>query len=100
MVGMKTIAESKCFEGTQWVLSHQSKYCACGMTFGIYIPEKVNSSKLPLIWFLSGLTCTHENAMVKSGSPMESANLLSSCACKLKMIAKNNSPKNRVAFFM
>ena len=37
------------------------------MTFGIYIPEKTISSRPPVIWYLSGLTCTHENAMVKSG---------------------------------
>ena len=37
------------------------------MTFGLYLPEAPSSTKLPLIWFLSGLTCTHENAMVKSG---------------------------------
>ena len=62
-----TIAENKCCEGMQHVISHESKYCSCDMTFGIYIPEKASSSELPLIWFLSGLTCTHENAMVKSG---------------------------------
>tara|TARA_A100001037_G_scaffold125611_1_gene113869 strand:- start:178 stop:924 length:747 start_codon:yes stop_codon:yes gene_type:complete len=37
------------------------------MTFGIYIPVHETKEKLRLIWFLSGLTCTHENAMVKSG---------------------------------
>ena len=37
------------------------------MTFGIYVPETARTSTIPLIWFLSGLTCTHENAMVKSG---------------------------------
>ena len=62
-----TVAESKCFDGRQHVLSHKSKCCACDMTFGIYIPKKSGSYKLPLIWYLSGLTCTHENAMVKSG---------------------------------
>ena len=67
MLELTTIAASKCFEGRQHVLSHESKYCACDMTFGIYIPEKASSSKIPLIWYLSGLTCTHENAMVKSG---------------------------------
>ncbi len=67
MERMTTVAESKCFEGKQYVLSHKSRYCACEMTFGIYIPEKTISSRPPVIWYLSGLTCTHENAMVKSG---------------------------------
>ena len=67
MKQIKTMAESKCFDGNQYVLSHNSISCACEMTFGLYLPEAPSSTKLPLIWFLSGLTCTHENAMVKSG---------------------------------
>ncbi len=67
MPNLKTVSESKCFGGHQKVFSHASNCCHCDMTFGIYIPEKSKSSRIPLIWFLSGLTCTHENAMVKSG---------------------------------
>ena len=67
MKQIKTVAESKCFDGNQYVLSHNSNSCACEMTFGLYLPETSSSTKLPIIWFLSGLTCTHENAMVKSG---------------------------------
>jgi S-formylglutathione hydrolase len=38
------------------------------MTFGLFLPQLAQSQKVPLIWFLSGLTCTHENAMVKAGA--------------------------------
>jgi S-formylglutathione hydrolase len=38
------------------------------MTFGIFLPKKSVTTNVPLLWFLSGLTCTHENAMTKSGA--------------------------------
>jgi len=67
MTELKQISKSKCYEGNQFVFSHLSEVCNCDMTFGIYIPVHETNEKLRLIWFLSGLTCTHENAMVKSG---------------------------------
>jgi S-formylglutathione hydrolase len=38
------------------------------MTFGLYLPPAAEEGPVPLLWFLSGLTCTHENAMVKAGA--------------------------------
>jgi S-formylglutathione hydrolase len=38
------------------------------MTFGLFLPKKAESINVPVLWFLSGLTCTHENAMTKSGA--------------------------------
>ena len=64
---IKQISKSKCFEGNQLVFSHYSDVCNCDMTFALYLPPQTNAEKLQVIWFLSGLTCTHENAMIKSG---------------------------------
>jgi len=64
---IKKISKSKCFEGDQLVYSHYSDVCNCNMTFALYLPMQTNIEKLQIIWFLSGLTCTHENAMIKSG---------------------------------
>ena len=64
---IKQISKSKCFEGNQLVFSHYSDVCNCNMTFALYLPIQTNAEKLQVIWFLSGLTCTHENAMIKSG---------------------------------
>ena len=61
-------SENKVFNGIQGVYSHQSTTCKCEMTFAVFIPKKDNISKFPFIWYLSGLTCTHENAMTKSGA--------------------------------
>lgn len=63
---LQTISESKCFGGSQRVYAHDSEACGCKMTFALYLPPEV-SSKTPVLWYLSGLTCTHENAMVKAG---------------------------------
>jgi len=63
---MKTISENTCFGGTQGVYSHTSKVCNCDMTFAVYLPPQVKSGPVPVLWYLSGLTCTHENAMTKA----------------------------------
>ena len=38
------------------------------MTFGLFVPQEANDGPVPVLWFLSGLTCTHENAMTKAGA--------------------------------
>ena len=65
---MKTISENACFGGTQGVYSHASDACKCDMTFGLFLPEEARDGPVPLLWYLSGLTCTHENAMTKAGA--------------------------------
>lgn len=65
---MKTHSENKCFEGMQGVYQHWSEACNCDMTFGIFMPSIATSEPVPLVWYLSGLTCTHENAMTKAGA--------------------------------
>lgn len=65
---METISENACFGGTQGVYTHASESCACDMTFGLFLPQEVKDAPVPLLWYLSGLTCTHENAMSKAGA--------------------------------
>ncbi len=65
---MKTLSENRAFGGTQGVYTHASDACDCDMTFGLYLPETARLGPVPVLWYLSGLTCTHENAMVKAGA--------------------------------
>ena len=65
---MKTVSENASFGGTQGVYSHSSAACNCDMTFALFLPEEARQGPVPLLWFLSGLTCTHENAMTKAGA--------------------------------
>ncbi len=65
---MKIISEHKCFGGMQGVYCHRSDATECDMTFGLFLPEQVRGGPVPVLWFLAGLTCTHENAMIKAGA--------------------------------
>jgi S-formylglutathione hydrolase len=65
---METVSQNTCFGGTQGVFTHASKACACDMTFGLFLPPEAQDGPVPVLWYLSGLTCTHENAMVKAGA--------------------------------
>jgi S-formylglutathione hydrolase len=65
---MKTVSESRAFGGVQGVYTHVSAATGGDMTFGLFLPALAEEGAVPLLWFLSGLTCTHENAMVKAGA--------------------------------
>ena len=65
---METLSENRCFGGVQGVYKHASEACGCDMTFGLFLPEEARDGPVPVLWYLSGLTCTHENAMTKAGA--------------------------------
>ncbi|KXF91382.1 S-formylglutathione hydrolase [Phaeobacter inhibens] len=65
---METVSENAAFGGVQGVYRHASSSTNCDMTFGLFLPEEVADGPVPLLWYLSGLTCTHENAMTKAGA--------------------------------
>ena len=65
---MQIVSENRAFGGTQGVYTHQSHSTHCEMTFGLFLPEETQDGPVPVLWYLSGLTCTHENAMVKAGA--------------------------------
>ena len=60
-----TVSESKSFGGTQGVYRHQSTATGTEMTFAVFVPEHTPGATLPVLWWLSGLTCTHANVMDK-----------------------------------
>lgn len=62
---MKTISTAKSFGGVQGVYSHASESCACDMTFAVFVPPQAADGPCPVLWYLSGLTCTHANVMDK-----------------------------------
>lgn len=65
---METVSENRCFGGVQGVYRHASDACACDMTFGLFLPPQAKDGPVPVLWYLSGLTCTHENAMTKAAA--------------------------------
>ncbi len=64
---MEIVSENACFGGVQGVYKHQSSSCGVEMTFAVYLPPQAKRAPVPCLWYLSGLTCTHENAMTKAG---------------------------------
>jgi S-formylglutathione hydrolase len=72
---MKTLSEHRAFGGVQGVYSHASAVTGTEMTFGLFLPEQAEDGAVPVLWFLSGLTCTHENAMVKAGAQAHAAEM-------------------------
>lgn len=65
---MEAVSESRCFGGVQGVYRHASRVCGCDMTFGMFLPPQAAYAPVPVLWYLSGLTCTHENAMTKAAA--------------------------------
>ena len=65
---METVSENACFGGVQGVYKHHSTATGTEMTFAVFMPEEAKDGPVPVLWFLSGLTCTHENAMTKAGA--------------------------------
>lgn len=65
---MKKIESHICFGGTLDVFEHQSEALGCAMKFSIFLPPQAKNEKVPLLSFLSGLTCTHENFTTKAGA--------------------------------
>lgn len=70
---METVETHASFGGTQGVYSHASDACACDMTFAVYTPPQAEKGPVPVFLWLSGLTCTHANAMDKAGAQRAAA---------------------------
>jgi S-formylglutathione hydrolase len=62
---MQTVSQNKAFGGVQGVYKHASRETKTDMTFSVYVPPHQDGAKLPVVWYLSGLTCTHANVTEK-----------------------------------
>jgi S-formylglutathione hydrolase len=62
---METVSTNRAFGGVQGVYRHASAATGTDMTFSVYVPPHEEGAKLPVVWYLSGLTCTHANVTEK-----------------------------------
>jgi len=62
---MEIVSTNRSFAGTQGVYRHDSAATGTLMTFSVFVPEHAPGTKLPVLWYLSGLTCTHANVTEK-----------------------------------
>ncbi|MCW5725627.1 MAG: S-formylglutathione hydrolase [Maricaulaceae bacterium] len=84
---MKTVSENKCFGGRQLVIDHDSAATGTAMRFGVFLPPHASNTPCPVVFFLSGLTCTHENFTLKAGAQRLAAEL------GLIIVAPDTSPR-------
>lgn len=84
---MRTVSSWKSFGGTLSVHEHDSELCHCPMQFAVFTPPQAAQGPVPVIWFLSGLTCNWSNVMEKSGLQRVAATL------GLMIIAPDTSPR-------
>jgi S-formylglutathione hydrolase len=72
---MKQVERIKEFGGWLERWQHESAACHCTMTFSVYLPPQATNEKLPVVYWLSGLTCTDDNVRVKAGAQRYCAEL-------------------------
>ena len=82
------LSRARCFGGEQRVYRHASAETGTPMRFAAYVPpQALGGAKAPVLWFLSGLTCTEENFTVKAGAQRVAAEL------GLLLVAPDTSPR-------
>jgi S-formylglutathione hydrolase len=85
---LETLSSARCFGGTQLACRHSSRETGTDMIFGIYLPPQAEAGRpLPILWFLSGLTCTHSNVVEKGQYQRVCAEL------GLILVAPDTSPR-------
>lgn len=65
---IQRIEHRACFGGWQDVYEHASRTLGCTMRFAVYLPQQAGTQKLPVLYWLSGLTCTEQNFITKAGA--------------------------------
>jgi S-formylglutathione hydrolase len=65
---MEKISENRCFGGLQQRHQHRSEVLDCDMIFAVYLPPQAQAGPVPVLYWLSGLTCTDENFVTKAGA--------------------------------
>jgi S-formylglutathione hydrolase len=85
---IKLEKQHKSFDGKLGFYSHQSSTCNSEMKFAVYQPPQAEFQPVPILYFLSGLTCTEENFMAKAGAQQFAAKH------GLMLVAPDTSPRN------
>ena len=84
---IETLSETRCFGGRIGFYRHASAVNHCDMRFSVFVPPQAAAGKVPVVTFLSGLTCTEENFMVKSGAQRVAAEL------GIMLVSPDTSPR-------
>jgi S-formylglutathione hydrolase len=85
---IETISEQRCFGGVQGFYKHESSETAGTMKFGVFRPPQAEKTKVPVLYYLAGLTCTEETFVIKAGAQRVAAEL------GLMLITPDTSPRD------
>lgn len=84
---MDIIEDVLCFGGRQLRVKHTSESCHCDMVFSVFLPPQAEQGKVPVVWWLSGLTCNDQNFVTKAGAQRVAAEL------GVAIVAPDTSPR-------
>lgn len=88
MAAYTTRSEQRCFEGVQGFYEHESACCAGKMRFAVYLPPAaLAGQRVPVLYYLAGLTCTEETFVIKAGAQRTAAQL------GLALVSCDTSPR-------
>lgn len=85
---LQTASEHACFGGTVGFYKHPSRECGGEMRFSVYTPPQARAGKVPVLYFLSGLSCSEETFQIKAGAQRLAAEL------GLMLVVPDTSPRN------
>lgn len=84
---MQVLEEIRSFDGRQLRVQHASAACHCDMIFALYLPPQAETGKVPVVWWLSGLTCNDQNFTTKAGAQRIAS------ALGVAIVAPDTSPR-------
>ena len=84
---LEVISRHRCFGGTQYFYTHASSAIGLPMRFSVFVPPQAEQGRVPVLFYLAGLTCTEETFMIKAGAQRRAAEL------GLMLVAPDTSPR-------
>src|SRR5690606_14639546 len=84
---LEVISRHRCFGGTQFFYRHESSAIGLPMRFSVFVPPQAEEGRVPVLFYLAGLTCTEETFMIKAGAQRRAAEL------GLMLVTPDTSPR-------
>jgi S-formylglutathione hydrolase len=87
VVPFEVVSQHRCFGGTVGFYKHDASSTASSMKFSVFTPPQAQSGRVPVLYYLAGLTCTEETFMIKAGAQRVAAEL------GIMLVAPDTSPR-------
>jgi S-formylglutathione hydrolase len=87
VIPFEVVSQHRCFNGTVGFYKHEAASTACSMKFAVFTPPQAQSGRVPVLYYLAGLTCTEETFMIKGGAQRVAAEL------GIMLVAPDTSPR-------